>query len=642
MPIQRARKEADWPQFDAAVRAEVDSLWRNGTWVLADLPRGAKLLPTQMLCERKRGADGEVSRHKGRFVACGNHQVAGRDYTEVWAPVARHATLRALLSTAAAEGMMLYQLDVETAFLNGEVDEELYLQQPRGYERGGAGKVCRLFKAIYGLKQAARAWYLKLVELMTEMGMEQCTSNPCLFSRPGVDESTEFVLVYVDDILLMCKTQAGIDAMKQSVMMAFSSRDIGPPSYFLGLHIGRDEEKGLLTVSHRRYVLSLVERHGLNNAHPVVLPLGLGATLGKEGVSLDDEGTTRYQELLGGLLYVATCTRPDISFAVGKLARHAASPTQAHLSAAKGVLKYLKGTADLGLRYGGGGALKGYCDADFAGDVNTRRSTTGYAFLLHGAAIAWMSKVQPTVAISTTEAEYIAAAAAAREALWLRTLVGELGGGIRPVPLLCDNQGAIKLMHNPAGTARSKHIDIAHHFVRDRVDAGQLTVTYIPTADMVADVMTKALPSVMLVACWDGLGVVSVPGTTPRPGGSVGDLGEGLTGAGSARRVTWAEDVSGLPGAGSGEGGSWAAPREHREAGDVNGAAGPAADGMVMPVARGSAASGDPVAAGEEAIPVAEGAGSSGDPRAADTEALPAGGGLTAAGDPAGVRGSTA
>lgn len=148
MPIQRARKEADWPQFDAAVRAEVDSLWRNGTWVLADLPRGAKLLPTQMLCERKRGADGEVSRCKGRFAACGNHQVAGRDYTEVWAPVARHATLRALLSTAAAEGMMLYQLDVETAFLNGEVDEELYLQQPRGYERGGAGKVCRLVQAI--------------------------------------------------------------------------------------------------------------------------------------------------------------------------------------------------------------------------------------------------------------------------------------------------------------------------------------------------------------------------------------------------------------------------------------------------------------------------------------------------------------
>lgn len=258
MPIQRARKEADWPQFDAAGQAEVSSLWRNGTWVLADLPRGAKLLPTQMLCERKRGADGEVSRYKGRFVACGNHQVAGRDYTEVWAPVARHATLRALLSTAAVERMMLYQLDVETAFLNGEVDKELYLQQPRGYERGGAGKVCRLVQAIYGLKQAARAWYLKQVKLRTEMGMEQCTSDPCLFSRPGVDGSTKFVLVYVDDILLMCKTQAGIDAMKQSVTMAFSSRDIGPPSYFLGLHIGRDEEKGLLTVSRRRYVLSLV------------------------------------------------------------------------------------------------------------------------------------------------------------------------------------------------------------------------------------------------------------------------------------------------------------------------------------------------------------------------------------------------
>lgn len=202
-----------------------------------------------------------------------------------------------------------------------------------------------------------------------------------------------------------------------------------------------------------------------------------------------------------------------------------------------------------------GGVLEGYCDADFAGDVDTRRSTTGYALLLHGAAISWMSKVQPTVAISTTEAECIAAAAAARKALCLRALVGELGGGIRPVPLLCDNQGAIKVMQNPAGTARSKHNEIGHHFVRDRVEAGQLTVTYMPTADMVADLMTKALPSVRLFACQDSLGVVSVPGTTPRPSGRFRDLGEGLTGAGSARRVTWAEDVSGLPGAGSGEGG---------------------------------------------------------------------------------------
>lgn len=300
MPIHQARKEADWVQFDAAVRAEVDSLWSNGTWVLADLPRGAKLLPTQMLCERKRGADGEVARHKGRFVACGNHQVAGRDYTEVWAPVARHATLRALLSTAAVEGMMLYQLDVETAFFNGVVDEELYLQQPRGYERGGAGKVCRLVKAIYGLKQAARAWYLKLVELMNEMGMRQCKSDPCLFSRAGADGCTEYVLVYVDDILLMCKTQRGIDAMKESVTTAFSSRDIGPPSYFLGLHIGRDEGKGWLTVSQHRYVLSLVERHGLHDAHPVMLPLSLGNALGKDGISLSEGARRATRSCWGG------------------------------------------------------------------------------------------------------------------------------------------------------------------------------------------------------------------------------------------------------------------------------------------------------------------------------------------------------
>jgi len=436
--------------------------------------------------------------------------VAGRDYADVWAPVARHATLRAVLSTAAASGMVLYQLDVETAFLNGTVDEELYLQQPRGYERGGAGKVCRLVKAIYGLKQAARAWYLKLVELMEQMGMTQCTSDPCLFTRRGADGNAEYLLVYVDDILLMGRTKAAIESMKQTVTAAFSSRDIGPPTYFLGLHIGRDEAAGTLKVSQHQYILSLVERHGLGDSHPVVLPIGVGALLTKEGVALDEAGTTHYQELLGGLLYVATCTRPDISFAVEKLARHASAPTQAHASAAKGVLKYLKGTSQLGLRYAAAGALTGYCDADFARDVDTRRSTTGYAFLLNGAAISWMSKVQPTVAVSTTEAEYIAAAMAAREALWLRTLVRELSGGSTAVPMLCDNQGAIKLMHNPAGTARSKHIDVAHHFVRDRVTGGQLTVEYIPTAKMVADVLTKPLPSALLASCREGLGVVPV------------------------------------------------------------------------------------------------------------------------------------
>jgi len=240
MSFPQARQQPDWPLLDAAVRAEVASLWSNGTWVLADLPPGAKTLPAQMLCERKRGADGEVSRRKRRFVACGNHQVAGRDFTDVWAPVARHATLRALLAMAASTGMLLYQLDVETAFLNGTVDEELYLQQPRGCERGEPGKVCRLVKAIYGLKQAVRAWYLKLVDLMTQMGMTQFTADAYLFTRVGEDGAAVYLLIYVNDILLIGKYAASIEAMKQTVTTAFASRDIGVPAYFLGLHIGRD------------------------------------------------------------------------------------------------------------------------------------------------------------------------------------------------------------------------------------------------------------------------------------------------------------------------------------------------------------------------------------------------------------------
>ena len=487
MRIHVARRADDWKLFDEAVKREVDSLWANGTWELVDLPPGKKVTGAQMLCERKRGADGEVARYKGRYVVRGDTQTAMVDYHEVWAPVARHATLRALLGKCAGEGLTLCQLDVETAFLNGVMEEEVYVRQPTGYERGDPNKVCKLIKALYGLKQASRAWYKKLVEALEAGGLQATGADPCLFSgKIGGDIC--YVLVYVDDLLLTSASPESVARAKDHVMTTFKSREMGEPSYFLGMHIERDLEAGVLRLGKRKYVLDVLARFNMTDAN------------------------VRYQELVGCLLYLATCTRPDISFAVARLARFVSAPTSAHWGAGKAVLRYLQGTKDLAIKYGGSSELVGYHDADYAADVDTLRSTTGAVFILNGGAVAWTSKLQKSVAMSTTEAEYVAASMAAKEAVWLQRLLGELGNPQTAVKMHCESQGAVAMMRNPVSSPRTKHIDVAHHFVREMVDAGKLTVVNVKTGEMTADVLTKALPMDGHHKCRGEMGLVPMTG----------------------------------------------------------------------------------------------------------------------------------
>eukprot|EP00170_Pyropia_yezoensis_P005168 contig_21086_g5182 len=302
---------------------------------------------------------------------------------------------------------------------------------------------------------------------MTQMSMTQSDADPCLFYRDHADGRRTFLLVYVDDFLLAAARQADIDELKAQIMEAFASKDIGPPTFFLGLHINHSRSTRELTVSQQQYVRALLERNGLTDANPVRLPMVVGVQL-----------------------------EP--------------APTVAHYAAAKTVLRYLKGTLEWGLRYGARGGLVGYSDADFAGDVDTRRSTSGYVFVLNGAAVSCLSKVQPTVATSTMEAEYIASVQAAREAVWLKLLIKTLMRTDNAVPLRCDNQGALRLADHPGGTPRSKHIDVGHHFVRDRAARGDITLVYVPTAEMVADVLTKALPMALLSTCRHGLGLLAL------------------------------------------------------------------------------------------------------------------------------------
>jgi hypothetical protein len=472
---------------------------------MQDVPAGVKPIPTRWVFDIKTTQHGTIERYKARVVVKGYFQRSGIDYDEVFAPTARQASLRALLAVVAAQDLHLRQLDVKTAFLNGDIDTEVYVLPPPGYS-DKPGRVFRLNKALYGLKQAGRQWSIKLGAELARLGFSPSGADPSLYIRRGADGSIVYMLVHVDDILVAASDFSVMQQVISQLGSVFTLRDLGDASYYLGMEIVRNRQARTVKLSQQRYVLDLVQRFGLDSTPPKDVPMTTSARLTRAGP--DTQLTVHpYSELVGALLYLSTSTRPDISFAVGVLTRFMANPLDAHYAAAKHVLKYVKGTASMGLVYGARGGLSGFCDSDYASDVDTRRSTSAYAFTLGGAAIAWSSKLQQTVATSTCEAEYMAAGAATREALWLRSLLHDLGVPVATVPVGCDNQGAIALVRNPITSPRSKHIDVTHHFVRERVVRQEVSFHYVDTRANVADVLTKALPRDQFVACRTGLGL---------------------------------------------------------------------------------------------------------------------------------------
>ncbi|KAJ9520612.1 hypothetical protein QJQ45_007481 [Haematococcus lacustris] len=495
-----------------AMHTELASLHANGTWTLVERPSGARVLPTKWVLKIKRDATGAIEKFKARLVAKGFMQVSGVDVGDVYAPVSKHTTLRALLALAAARDMEVHQIDVEAAFLNGTLqpDEVIYVQQPEGFEEGSPNTVCRLQKALYGLRQAPRAWHAKLKQELEGMGFFASESDPALFMLPR-SSGTVYLLVYVDDCLL-CTEKGDFDSLnfvKQRLSSVFGIKDLGQTRWFLGMQISRDRAQGTLQLDQQQYIKELLSTYSMTEAHSKAVPMAPGTKLVKEGDALDIAHNS-YSALVGSLLYLSCCTRPDIAYAVGALARHMASPTQQHWAAAKTVLSYLNGTVSQGLVFGGNDSLQGYCDADYAGDKDTARSTTGYVFTLHGAAISWSSRLQPTVAMSTAEAEYMAASGAVKEAVWLRKLMQDLGLPGTCVNIMCDNQAALQLLNNPMASARSKHISVHHHFARERAARGEVMFTYCSTSEMVADVMTKPLAAVKLGYAKEGCGISSL------------------------------------------------------------------------------------------------------------------------------------
>ena len=477
----------------------------NNTWELRELPEGVKPLDCKWDYKVKRDGTGNIERFKARLVAKGFKQQYGVDYNEVYAPVIKHGTLRMLLSTIAMEDLELHHLDIKTAFLNGELEEEIWMQQPPGYEEGGPNVACYLRRSLYGLKQAPRAWYSRLKKELEKLGFLASTSDPSLYILKRGKTNT-FILVYVDDLLIASQALTAVEYVKAAVTKIFTVRDLGEAAYFLGMTIHRNRTAKTLVLKQEKYVKELLKEHDMETAKPTTTPFQAGIKLSREGKPIDP--ACPYRKLVGELLYLSVCTRPDIALSVGALARYAAEPRAEHWTAAKRVLRYIKGTAGYGLTFGGKRGLVGYCDADYAGDIDTRRSTTGYVFILNGGAVSWGSRLQPTVAASTCEAEYMAAAHAAKEALWMRKIIQDLELNLdRCIDISVDNQGAIKLLKHPIASARSKHIDVLHHFGRERAARGEVKFEFVPTGQMVADAMTKALPKGKFEFCREQMGV---------------------------------------------------------------------------------------------------------------------------------------
>lgn len=495
---------SEWQQ---AMDEEMASLMANNTWELTEIPDGYKAIPTKWVYKIKKDANGGIERFKARLVAKGFRQREGIDFDEVFAPVSKYSTLRALLAIVAADDLELHQIDIKTAFLNGELEEDVYIEQPIGYQEGAANIVCHLKKALYGLKQAPRAWNQKLKAELKAMGFQESIADPSLFIN---DDSNGciYVLVYVDDILIAAKDMVSVNVTKSRLMQSFEARDLGEATLFLGMNITRDRVTRSLKVSQERAIGNLIDKYGLNEAKPKTVPLSSSIKLTTEDGEALDKECYPFSTLVGSMLYLSICTRPDIAYSVGALAKYMSKPTTVHWIAAKSVLRYLAGTTDYGITFGGGDInVRGYCDADYAGDVDTRRSTTGYVFMLNGGAISWSSKRQPTVAASTTEAEYMAAANAVKEALWLRKLLSELHLPSSTISIYADNQSAIKLLKNPITTNRAKHIDVIHHFARERVIRKEVEFEYIDTTKMIADNLTKAVPEGKHIFCRDSMGV---------------------------------------------------------------------------------------------------------------------------------------
>jgi len=482
----------------------------NQVFEVVKLPADRTPVGCRFVFKVKRKADGTVQRYRARLVAKGYSQTPGVDYDETFASVVKMESLRVLLAIAAAQKYSVRQVDIKTAFLHGDLDEEVYMQLPPTVSSDEHGDVWLLRKSIYGLKQAPRQWYAKLHQQLISMGFKRLQADNSVYITHTARGERLFIAVYVDDCVIIGNERDTEECVKK-LGEKFPLTDYGEIEWLLGISVKKAGDKFQLT--QKQYIHKLLERFGMQDCKPVATPLEAGAKLTKEVTEEEKKQmhNVPYREAVGSLVYLMM-TRPDICQAVGAVSQYVSSPGLKHWEAVKRIMRYLKKTADAALIIGGDDLqLSAYSDSDWAGDPDTRRSTSGYVFCLGTSTVSWNSRKQPTVALSSTEAEYLALTAAGKQAVWLQLLLSELEVPQKyPTLLYCDNQGAIALVRNPVHHSRTKHIEVRHHKIREWVDTGAINVRYCPTEEMLADMFTKAISREKLEKAARALNLITI------------------------------------------------------------------------------------------------------------------------------------
>ena len=389
------------------------------------------------------------------------------------------------------------RLIFSSAYLNADIEGEVYVEQPKGYEvmsQDGKKLVCRLNRSLYGLRQSGRMWNNLLSEFLSNQGYHRSLADPCLYTK-HIGKNKILILVWVDDLIIAASNSKLMSDIKSSLSDAFSVKDLGVLNYFLGINFQVNDDN--IIMSQTKYVSKMLDKFDMSECKPKSMPCEIDVNNILREVSEPLDNPKLFRAIVGSLIYVMTCTRPDLCYVVTMLSQHMANPKVIHLSLAKHVLRYLKGTINYGLTFSRVKDVEiiGFTDSDW-GSSPDRRSISGYCYTLNsnGPLISWSSRKQRIVALSSSEAEYVAMTEAMKEANFLRQLLADMTGSERQVVrLYADNQSAIKLAENPCHHKKSKHIDIRYHFIRQEIADGIVNVKYIPTNDNVADMFTKPL-----------------------------------------------------------------------------------------------------------------------------------------------------